>query len=393
MSSMPSTARPPRSFAEAIEQASASPVEARAIVSAGELLAARGVFGLAWIDRSLIVSRSYGRLIEFVQPGVPVTESVVPLVGMEEEIGLLATEPGRVLEIPSVWIRVPRAPGARLNLALIWSARDEHYLLLVSRTGPTSELEMQLAGQIRGRLMAERDATALARQLARTNHDLEEFTSIISHDLSTPLRAMRYLVEDAEAALRTGDVDMARLELVRVREQSQRLSGMLNGLFDYARAAHKDEVAAHVDLRALAVSIVQSFPRRDGLTIEMEGAWPALETLAAPLALVLRNLIDNAIKHHDRDQIRIVLRAEIDGESLVLTVADDGPGIDPKYHEAILRPFHRLEASSGREGTGMGLALVKRAVEGVGGRLEILSSPPQRRGATFKVQWPTSVQG
>ncbi|MBS0242772.1 MAG: HAMP domain-containing histidine kinase, partial [Proteobacteria bacterium] len=78
------------------------------------------------------------------------------------------------------------------------------------------------------------------------------------------------------------------------------------------------------------------------------------------------------------------------GEMLLLSVADDGPGIDPAWHQAIFLPFKQVEASEAA-GAGIGLALVKKTVERFGGSIEVRSEPAQQRGTTFRVAWPKKI--
>ena len=275
---------------------------------------------------------------------------------------------------------------------LVWVPRRRRTVLLISRTAPGGEIDQHLSQQIRARLMAEADATALARQLARANRDLEEFAAIITHDLKAPMRAMRFLIEDAEAAMSAAADSNVRDTLARVREQSQRLSGMLTALFDYSRTGYKQDTMARVDLRAMATQIVRSLAQRPGLTVEVTGAWPVIETVAAPLDLVIRNLIDNAIKHHDRHDIHIEVAAADAGDMVEIRVGDDGPGIDPRHYSTIFLPFRRLSEREDPASSGLGLALVKRMVDSVGGSIEVLSDPARARGSSFRMLWPKVIK-
>lgn len=366
---------------------------ADALVAAAETLSGRGIFGLVWLDQSLRVAGTYGRLAEFVNVGEPVGEAVPPLDGLDDTIqDLKRGDSGRIFMVPSVLIRTPGAPSDRLNLTLVWVPRVRRTALLISRTVPGGEIDQHLSQQIRARLMAEADATALARQLARANRDLEEFAAIITHDLKAPMRAMRFLIEDAAVAMTAADETIVREKLARVREQSQRLSGMLNALFDYSRTGYKQDVVARVDTRALATQIVRSLTQRPGLTVELTGDWPVLETVAAPLDVAIRNLIDNAIKHHDRHDIHIEVSASDAGQHVALSVVDDGPGIDPRHHAAIFLPFRRLSEREDPASNGLGLALVKRMVDSVGGSIEVRSDPADRRGTTFRMLWPKVIK-
>ena len=120
---------------------------------------------------------------------------------------------------------------------------------------------------------------------------------------------------------------------------------------------------------------------------------PTFATIAQPLDIVLRNLIDNAVKHHDLEAGRIIVHAEDGGENWIFSVADDGPGIPRDWHDAIFEPFKRiLDEEEAPEGSGIGLALVKKTVEWFGGRIEIRSDPAARRGTTFRVHWPKEIK-
>ncbi|MEM9814729.1 MAG: ATP-binding protein, partial [Pseudomonadota bacterium] len=117
------------------------------------------------------------------------------------------------------------------------------------------------------------------------------------------------------------------------------------------------------------------------------GAFAGLSIARMPLQTVLLNLLSNAIKHHDRTVGWISVDVEILDESYLLSVADDGPGIPEDYHERVFQIFETLRPRDQVEGSGMGLALVKKTVELVGGAIEIVSGA-ETRGTTVRVLWP-----
>ncbi len=127
------------------------------------------------------------------------------------------------------------------------------------------------------------------------------------------------------------------------------------------------------------------------MAIDIEGFWPRLATLRTPLDVVLRNLLDNAVKHHDDPGGRITVAALETGAFWTFSVTDDGPGIPASWHKAIFLPFRRVSESHATEGAGIGLALIKRTVEHVGGSVTVTSDAPARRGTTFSVRWPKSL--
>ena len=362
------------------------------IVAAAKLLADRGVYGLVWFDAGLLVTARYGRLVEFVEIGDPVTDGVLPLIGLEDDIRALRRTPGSVIDLPAVTIIATPDAAPRLNLTVLWAAAEEAFLLVVSRAVTRSSLEVELSRQVRARLMAEAVVQQKSRELERANRDLEEYAFIISHDLKAPLRAIKYLTEDLETALGPSRDEAVQEGLSRLREQSKRMSGMLSALHEYSSIGRKDEAIETIDTHELVKSIVRSIPRPESMRVELFGQWPIIATLSAPLDMVLRNLIGNAIAHHDRDEGLIRIGATEAGEKIEFSVGDDGPGIAVEYQEAVFLPFRKLEPNGKSAGHGMGLSFVKRTIESVGGRLELQSDPAKGRGADFRVIWPRAIR-
>ncbi len=366
------------------------------LVATGVHIAEKGVYGLVWLDRDLVARSSYGPLVSFIAVGQPVTDTVVALIGLEDDIHALTATPDRLLELPAVAIIGPDGSAPRLNFTVFWLPAIERFLLLVYKASSRSDIEVELTRQVRGRLIAEAEVQAKSRELARANEelgianrDLEQYAAIISHDLKAPLRALRYLADDAGRALDDGAPGKARALVAEMRIQSQRMSRMMSALLDYASAGRKSDATALVDTRALAEAVAASLPHPAGLLIEVAGDWPEIVTLEAPLDLVLRNLLDNALKHHDRDTGVIRLHARDAGPAIELQVSDDGPGIPAAAHSAIFMPFRTLGGPA--EGTGMGLALVLRTLEAVGGTITVASDPAHARGTTFTLTWPKSA--
>lgn len=375
----------------------ADPPAPSPLLAAGRMMAERGVYGLVWFDDDLIITARYGRLAEFMEVGEPLMEVCLPLIGLDDDIRALKTEPGKVIDLPAVLIATPDDSLPRLHLTVFWHAQGAHYLMLVSRASTRSDLEGELSKQMRARLMAEAELAQASRELsranaelARANQDLEDFAAIISHDLKSPLRALRYAAEDMAAQIDAGHIARARRRLDEIGERTRRMSDMMTALLDYASVGRKSEIAEPVDTRRIVEDVTRSLAIPQGFRVGIEGQWPRVTTVAAALDLVLRNLLQNALVHHDRPQGRVIITAEDGRKTLKISVADDGPGIDPAHHEAVLLPFRSLSAASGS--SGMGLAFVSRTVTAIGGRLEIRSNPSEQRGATFYLVWPKSLE-
>jgi signal transduction histidine kinase len=414
MSAKPSTTLPPSSTGAAEPQpssavagggqiATAGGVDATQLVDAIRLLGARGLYGLVWLDESLVAQRRFGTMADFVPLGEAVTDSLTPLMGFEEQILGLITHPDNRMEIPNVAIMTSAdEPTARMNLHIYWIERDRQFLLLVSQVLSTGDLEIGLALQVRKRMMVEAELASKSRELAvanaeltRANRDLAEFAYIISHDLKAPLRAMRYFSDDLELSL-DSPVDAPgrqdpRVHLAAIRAQSRRMATMLTELLAYSKIGRKIEAIDRIDTRALVERLVQSIPRGPTMQITVSGDWPVLDTLAAPLDLVLRNLVANAVLHHDRSTGHIVISAQPQRQALRIDVADDGPGIARDHQDSIFLPFRTLSENPSEEHHGIGLALVRKTVDVVGARLDVISDPSVQRGTTFRLDWPLAI--
>ncbi len=357
------------------------------IEKAGKVIAGYGIYGIVWLDNDLIAENRFGKLVDFVELGKPITDSVLPLIGLENEIQGLRQYPSRILELPAVAVATADGNSKRMNFTFVWLADEQQPMMLAYRSNSQTELELELSKQIRARLMAEEVVTAKSKELARANADLESYAAIISHDLKGPLRHMRFIADEviAECAER-GDENLGK-KLSEIQQLSRRMSHMLSELLDYASLGRKYEGLAQTDTRALVESITRSI-RENGFEVHIDGHWPVIATLAAPLDLILRNVIQNAQKHHDGATGRVRVSCSDEASALVFTVADDGPGIDREHHQAVFLPFRALGTSGG---TGLGLAMVKKMAESVGGSIKLHSDPAEGRGATFTLYWPKYI--
>jgi signal transduction histidine kinase len=165
------------------------------------------------------------------------------------------------------------------------------------------------------------------------------------------------------------------------------MDGLLNDLLAYSRAGRQRHSPEVVDTGVLVRNTVNLLSAPPGFLVHMAGDMPTLRTERVPLETVLRNLITNAIKHHHcPHEGRLYIGAQAQAEWVEFVVADNGPGIDPAFHERIFQVFQTLLPRDQVEGSGMGLAIVKKLVESRGGGITVESSRGQ--GATFRFTWP-----
>ncbi len=223
-------------------------------------------------------------------------------------------------------------------------------------------------------------------ELRQANANLEEFTYAASHDLKSPLRGISDLVEWIAEDLGEGVSPTVARNLVRVSDRVKRLDRVIDDLLAYARAGATSSEAVMVDLRALIDGVLELLPRPSGFRIRVHVEAQPFVTSKTPMESMLRNLIGNAIKHHDRAAGTIDIRVEDIGRYCVFSIVDDGPGIPAAHHERVFRMFQTLARGS-PEHSGIGLALSKRLVEAHGGWIK-LDSAEGARGTAFHVWWP-----
>jgi two-component system, LuxR family, sensor kinase FixL len=239
------------------------------------------------------------------------------------------------------------------------------------------------------RKSAEEQIRHYATELERSNRELDQFAYSASHDLRSPLRAIgqmaSWIAEDHGKQLPD---DVCR-DLGLIQRRVKRMQQLLDDMLDYARAGRQNGELGHVDCEKLVHEIIDLLAPPAGFTVCV-GALPTVVTHRAPLAQVLRNLIGNAIKHHDRAVGHIDVSAEEADGQLEFTVRDDGPGIPRECHDDIFRMFTTLEPRDVLEGSGMGLAMVRKILDNRGGEIHVESV--EGRGATFRFTWPHSAE-
>ena len=241
-------------------------------------------------------------------------------------------------------------------------------------------------------LRAARKATDRARheleravgELEKRNAELERFTYTVSHDLRSPLVTVMGFLGAVEAAAAKGQTAQLRDDMARIRAAADRMDRLLKELLELSRVgrtARPSEEAAFADLVQEARSLVDGRLRQRGVRIEVAKGLPAVRGDRQRLVEVLQNLLDNATKFMgDQRDPRIEVGARQDQGRPVFFVRDNGRGIEPRYHEKVFGLFDRLDPTD--EGTGVGLALVKRIVEVHGGRVWV-ESEGLGAGSTF----------
>jgi len=229
-----------------------------------------------------------------------------------------------------------------------------------------------------------------AEELAHSNADLEQFAAVASHDLQAPLRAVGNLADWIEEDL-PDDAPTAVSDNFRaLRDRLEKMQKLVADLLLYARVGRDKEMLQQTDVTAMVESITVLLGAPDGFTVIAADGLPVFETTTTPLEQVLRNLIANAIAHHDGTTGTVTVAARARGDYWEFSVSDDGPGI-PEGQEQKVFDMLWSHSRGDHRGAGIGLALVKRIVERVDGRVWV--EPADGRGTVFCFTWPKSMGG
>jgi PAS domain S-box-containing protein len=220
--------------------------------------------------------------------------------------------------------------------------------------------------------------------------ELETFAYSVSHDLKTPLRAIegfsQILLDDYSANLDPEGLDY----LKRVRRAAIRMGQLIDDLLDYSRLERKDLILGPVNLPRLIEHLLMEF--FDGIHqrgVSVKIALGCNEVVAEPdaLAQALRNLIENALKFSSvRDNPILEIGSSQTDEKSLIWVKDNGIGFDMAYHDQIFDVFTRLHREGEYPGTGVGLAIVRKAMHRIKGRVWAESKP--EKGAVFYLELP-----
>ena len=224
-------------------------------------------------------------------------------------------------------------------------------------------------------------------ELQQANENLREFTRVASHDLRSPLRGIADLVQWVREDLGDNPKAQVASNLERIGDRVSRLEQLISDLLRYARSEHVESDCVRIDFSALVQDILRVEPLPSGFAIDIHVEDEPILAPRTPLETVLRNLITNAVKHHDREAGQILIDVRDDEGLCRISVSDDGPGFPEHAKERVFRLFNTA-GSAKRAGLGIGLALAKRLAELHGGRLELVSPLADQRGSCFRLWWP-----
>lgn len=301
--------------------------------------------------------------------------ALVPLLAEGELLGSLNISGDTADGLAPGDAEVAREVAAQLAIAL-WQARLHE--------------QLERSAEELSERVVERTA-----ELAERNAELDAFAYTVSHDLRAPLRAMRgfgqALLEDYGGVLDAEGRDYAE----RIVGAAGRLDTLISDLLAYSRLTRAELAPGRVALAAVVAQVLRERSAEleaAGAAVEIESTLPDVTAHGGTLAHVLGDLVGNAVKFVRAGvDPRVRLRAESRGGAVRLWVEDNGIGIEPEHLERIFRPFERLHGRESYPGTGIGLAIVSKGVERMGGSVGVESAPGE--GSRFWLELPAAAAG
>lgn len=229
-------------------------------------------------------------------------------------------------------------------------------------------------------------------ELSRSNRALQEFAFVASHDLQEPLRKVMAFGERLMHRFGGNLGEDGRDYLRRMIEATLRMQALLKSLLEYSRVTSKAQPFVNVELGTLLATVMSDLEVRiekTGAVIRV-GALPSIEAEPNQMRQLFQNIISNALKFQKEDQKPVLsIHADMsdNGETVQITIEDNGIGFEPVYLDRIFEPFQRLHGRSSKfEGVGMGLAICQRIVEWHGGSITARSEPGT--GSAFLINLP-----
>lgn len=221
------------------------------------------------------------------------------------------------------------------------------------------------------------------KHLEKSNKDLEQFSYVASHDLKSPLNAIKQLV----GWVREDCIDIipeeSKNHLDLLTQRSDRMMKLLNDLLDYSRINRTEFKSISINLKEMTKDLDKLLDIPSGFNIIAPDINITIPEV--PFEIVLRNLLSNSIKHHDKENGTIIISYEQGNDFHIITVEDDGPGIPEEFHEKAMEMFQTLKPRDKVEGSGMGLSMIKKIVTHYQGSVMIHSDG--KRGTRILIFW------
>jgi len=245
---------------------------------------------------------------------------------------------------------------------------------------------IHVESDITERKEAEEKMAEYYKYLEKANKELDKFAYVVSHDLKAPLRAISNLTVWIEEDIGDHFTEDSREHFKMLKGRVVRMEGLIQGILDYSRADRIKSPNTIVDVNELLEGILEMLVQDDKIEVEIKGKLPVLDTERMKLQQIFSNLISNSIKHNDKPETLLKITCEEEENDYLFSVEDNGPGIGKEFHEKIFVIFQTLQARDSFESTGVGLAIVKKIIDEIGGKIWVESEVGKY--TRFLFRWP-----
>jgi PAS domain S-box-containing protein len=226
----------------------------------------------------------------------------------------------------------------------------------------------------------------ITEELKRSNKELNDFAYVASHDLKAPLRGIMQISSWIEEDIADFANDETKSNLTLLMSRTSRLESLLEDLLSYSRIGRNQDDIKTIDVKKLILNIFDLQNPPKNVSIVCQETLPEITTYLVPLETIFRNLISNAIKHKNDGDLVITISADEYPTYYRFSVEDNGPGIPEKHHQKIFELFKTLKPRDEVEGSGMGLAIIKKLLDYQKCVINVKSDGSN--GTCFSFTWP-----
>jgi PAS domain S-box-containing protein len=321
---------------------------------------------------------------------------------LPELINWLKQQPklGRIWQLTAY-----RRDGTKFPIELSLSEiHQEHQSIAIVRdVSEQTNLMNQLQTQLKAIEKLNFALISTNFNLENRNQELAEFAYATAHDLKTPLRGIATLSEWIEEEVRPYSSEQLDLNIQLLRQRTYRINALIDGLWEYTNLGQTPIAPEPVELATLIQEIKTALLLPPNFKIEVHPTDLRMIACKSHLRKVIEELLENALKHHDavaatehdliggvsptKQHGQIGICVELDGAQIEFVITDNGPGIKPEHHQRVFRLFETLQPRDVQENTGIGLAIAKKLVDRVGGKIW-LENPASGKGLAVHFTWP-----
>jgi signal transduction histidine kinase len=253
---------------------------------------------------------------------------------------------------------------------------------LVAADGSLNYVEWNISRPLQGKYLAigrnvtlkrkhEEEITRNARSLERSLRELDQFAYVVSHDLKSPLRGIYSLADFIAEDLAEGNGPAVHEHLELLKRRVDRMQNLILGVLEYTRAGKDLEVRSPIVMATFLGQVGQGMKLPANFELNFPDQLPVVIFNPQKLRQILQNLISNAVRFNDKPQGRVDIDCIETPDSWEISVTDNGPGIEERFHEQVFSMFRTLQSRDDLEATGMGLPIVKKIVTEAGGSIHI----------------------